>query len=59
MAKIRSDTIILMTVMITKVTLSRTGEDRSKHLDPFMHYVVKWPNILKKFCVVNTARFLK
>ena len=24
-----------------------------------MHNVVKWPDILLKFCVVNTARFLK
>ena len=27
--------------------------------NPFMHNVVKWPNILKRSCVVNTARFLK
>ena len=24
-----------------------------------MHYVVKWPNILLKYCSVNTERFLK
>ena len=28
-------------------------------LKPFMHNVVKWPNILYKSCGVNTARFLK
>ena len=27
--------------------------------NPFMHNVVKWPNIFKKSCGVNTARFLK
>ena len=29
------------------------------NFNPFMHNVVKWPNILKKICGVNTARFLK
>ena len=28
-------------------------------INPFMHNVVKWPNILLKFCGVNIARFLK
>ena len=28
-------------------------------LSPFMHNVVKWPNILKKYCAVKIARFLK
>ena len=28
-------------------------------VDPFMHNVVKWPNILLKSSGVNTARFLK
>ena len=28
-------------------------------LNPFMHNVVKWPNILQKSCDVHTARFLK
>ena len=27
--------------------------------NPFMHNVVKWPNILWKSCGVHTARFLK
>ena len=27
--------------------------------NPFMHNVVKWPNILQKSCGVNTTRFLK
>ena len=27
-------------------------------INPFMHNVVKWPNILQKSCGVNTARFL-
>ena len=27
--------------------------------NPFMHNVVKWPNILQKSCGVNTARFIK
>ena len=30
-----------------------------EHLNPLMHNVVKWPNILLKSCGVNTARFLK
>ena len=34
------------------------GRDKSK-INPFMHNVVKWPNILKKSYDVNTARFLK
>ena len=28
-------------------------------INPFMHNVVKWPNILWKSCGVNTAGFLK
>ena len=28
-------------------------------INPFMDIVVKWPDILQKSCVVNTARFLK
>ena len=41
-----------------------TGENSEKilflfKLNPFMHNVVKWPNILQKSCGVNTARFLK
>ena len=37
------------------------GENRISYVNvnPFMHNVVKWPNILKKFCTVHTARFLK
>ena len=31
----------------------------TKHFNPFMHNVVKCPNILYKSCGVNTARFLK
>ena len=32
----------------------------SRHtLNPFMHNVVKWPNILEKSCGVNTAKFSK
>ena len=27
--------------------------------NPFMHNVVKWPNILSESCGVHTARFLK
>ena len=27
--------------------------------NPFMQYIEKWPNRLKKFCGVNTARFFK
>ena len=27
--------------------------------NPFMHNVVKWPNMLLKFCGVHTTRFLK
>ena len=27
-------------------------------VNPFMHNVVKWPNIFLKFCAVNTSRFL-
>ena len=27
--------------------------------NPFMHNIVKWPNILQKSCSVHTARFLK
>ena len=27
--------------------------------NPFMHKIIKWPNILKKSCSVYTARFLK
>ena len=27
--------------------------------NPFMHNVVKWPNILQKSCGAHTARFLK
>ena len=31
-----------------------------KECNPFMHNVVKWPNVLQKSCgVKNTARFLK
>ena len=30
-----------------------------KAINPFMHYVEKLPNILLKFCAVNTARILK
>ena len=29
------------------------------YLNPFMHNVVKWPNILLKSCFVNNPRFLK
>ena len=33
---------------------------KASHLiNPFMHNVVKWPNILQKSCGVNTARYLK
>ena len=28
-------------------------------LNLFMHNVVKWPNIILKYCGVNTERFLK
>ena len=28
-------------------------------LNPFMHNVVKWPNILQKSCGVHTARYKK
>ena len=28
-------------------------------INPFMHNVVKWPNILLKSCGVHTAKFLK
>ena len=28
-------------------------------INPFMHKIIKWPNILKKSCSVYTARFLK
>ena len=31
----------------------------TEKLNPFMHNVVKWPNIILKSCGVNTARFLK
>ena len=29
------------------------------NFNPFVHNVVKWPNILLKSCSVYTARFLK
>ena len=29
------------------------------YVNPFMHNVVEWPNILQKSCGVNTARLLK
>ena len=28
-------------------------------VNPFIHNIVKWPNILSKSCGVYTARFLK
>ena len=31
----------------------------SNYVNPFMHNVVKWPNMLSKSCGVNSARFLK
>ena len=31
----------------------------TSYLNPFMHNVVKWPNILQKSYDVHTARFLK
>ena len=36
-------------------------DDIVKHflINPFMHNVVKWPNILEKSCEVYAARFLK
>ena len=33
--------------------------DLEYFVNPFMHNVVKWPNILQKSCGVHTARFLK
>ena len=30
-----------------------------QRVNPFVHNVVKWPNILLKSCGVNSARFLK
>ena len=38
--------------------LTHTNHDNCS-INPFMHNVVKWPNILLKFCGVHTARFLK
>ena len=34
-------------------------EANDENINPFMHNVVKWPNMLWKSCDVNTARFLK
>ena len=40
--------------------MSSSDEDKIKRLlNPFMHNVVKWPDILQKSCGVDTARFLK
>ena len=34
-------------------------ENVKESVNLFMHNIEKWPNILKKFCCVNTLRFLK
>ena len=46
-------------ISLLYVNVKLISEAFAERLNPFMHNVVKWPNVLQKFCHVHTARFLK
>ena len=46
-------------VLTLQISLFEVKTKNVALFNPFMHNVVKWPNILYKSCGVNTARVLK